>query len=88
MVDVWWFIILTIKLRFSLSNIRTQVSDVVYFKSKKELNYDRFVDQNVLDALLLVHSDLRIYLISFSLTCAYAGVAVQWLRMGILVCDG
>ena len=31
----------------------------VYFKSKKELNYDRFVDLNILGA-----SDLRIYRIS------------------------
>ena len=42
-------------------------SYVVYFKSKKELNYDRFVDQNVLGASRLVHSDLRIYRISFFL---------------------
>ena len=34
----------------------------VYFKSKKELNYNRFVDPNK-----LVHSDLRIYRISFLL---------------------
>ena len=33
----------------------------VYFKSKKELNYDRFVDQN------LLFSDLQIYRISFFL---------------------
>ena len=39
----------------------------VYFKSKKELNYDRFVDPNILGAARLVHSDLRIYLISFFL---------------------
>ena len=29
----------------------------VYFKSKKELNYDRFVDPNLLGAARLVHSD-------------------------------
>ena len=39
----------------------------VYFKSKKELNYDRFVDLNILGAARLVHSDLRIYRISFFL---------------------
>ena len=37
----------------------------MYFKSKKELNYERFVDPNVLGAARLVHSDLRIYRISF-----------------------
>ena len=37
----------------------------VYFKSKKEHNYDRFVDPNILGAARLVH--LRIYLISFFL---------------------
>ena len=30
----------------------------VYFKSKKELDYDRFVDSNILGATRLVHSDL------------------------------
>ena len=39
----------------------------VYFKSKKELNYDRFVDLNILGAVRLVHSDPRIYRISFFL---------------------
>ena len=39
----------------------------VYFKWKKELNYDRFVDLNILGASRLVHSDLRIYRISFFL---------------------
>ena len=39
----------------------------VYFKSKKELNYDRFVDPNIFGAARLVHSDLRIYRISFFL---------------------
>ena len=43
-----------------------------YFKSKKELNYDRFVDPNI----RLVHSDLRIYRISFFLLdLALAGQA-------------
>ena len=31
----------------------------------KKLNYDRFVDPNIVGAALLVHSDLRIYRISF-----------------------
>ena len=39
----------------------------VYFKSKKELNYDRFVDLNILGAARFVHLDLRIYRISFFL---------------------
>ena len=39
----------------------------VYFNSKKELNYNRFVDLNILGASRLVHSDLRIYQISFFL---------------------
>ena len=37
----------------------------VYFKSKKERNYDTFVDLNINGAAHLVHSDLRIYRISF-----------------------
>ena len=40
---------------------------VVYFKSKKELNYDRFVDPNIYGAARLVLSDPRIYRISFFL---------------------
>ena len=39
----------------------------VYFKSQKELNYNRFVDPNMLGASRFVHSDLRIYRISFFL---------------------
>ena len=39
----------------------------MYFKSKKELNYDRFVDLNILGAARLVHSDLQIYRILFFL---------------------
>ena len=39
----------------------------VYFESRKELNYNRFVDPNILGASRLVHSDLRIYRISFFL---------------------
>ena len=39
----------------------------VYFKSKKELNCDKFVDPNILGAARLVHSDPRIYRISFFL---------------------
>ena len=37
----------------------------VYFKSKKGLNYNRFVDPNILGASRHIHSDLRIYRISF-----------------------
>ena len=39
----------------------------VYFKSKKELIYIRLVDPNILGASRHVHSDLRIYRISFFL---------------------
>ena len=39
----------------------------VYFMSKKELNYNKFIDPNILGARRLVHSDLRIYRISFFL---------------------
>ena len=35
--------------------------------SKKELNYNRFVDPNILGSSRLVHSDLRIYRIAFFL---------------------
>ena len=54
------------KLRFFIQswNICTYS---VYFKSKKELNYNSFVDPNILGASRLVHSDLRIYRISFFL---------------------
>ena len=47
---------------------------LMYFKSEKELNYDRFVDLNILGAARLVHSDQRIYRISFFLLdveCGY-----------------
>ena len=43
----------------------------VYFKLKKELNYNRFVDPTILAAWRLVHSDLRIYRISFFLLDVY-----------------
>ena len=39
----------------------------VYFKSREELNYEKFVDPIILGAPRLVHSDLRIYRISFFL---------------------
>ena len=37
----------------------------LYFKSKKELNYNRFIDLNMLRAARLVNSDQQIYGISF-----------------------
>ena len=37
----------------------------VYFNSTKEVNYNRFVDPNVLGDSRLVYSDLQIYRISF-----------------------
>ena len=50
----------------------------VYFKSKRELNYDRFVDLNILGAARLVHSDLRIYRISFFL------LDIFWLEFSVI----
>ena len=54
-------IILTIKLKFSLSIFWNTCTYSVYVKTKKELHYNRFVDPNILGAARLVHSDLRIY---------------------------
>ena len=54
--------LLTMKLMFSISNLRIPAH---FLKSEKELNYNRFVDPNILGASRLVHSDLRIYLIWF-----------------------
>ena len=66
----------------------------MYFKSKKELNYNRFVDPNILGASRLVHSDLQIYRISFFLldwnvTDSYQHIAT-WLidTRPSLRCDG
>ena len=65
MPNVSWLATLT---KFYLSLLGTLVPIFVYyFKSKKKLNYDRFVDLNILGASRLVHSDLRIYRISFFL---------------------
>ena len=50
----------------------------MYFKSKKELNYNRLVDPNILGASHLVHSHLRIYRMSFFLLDIY----IPW----IVVC--
>ena len=51
----------------------------VYFKSKKKLNYDRFVYLNTLGAARLVQSDLQIYRIWFSLlNINYA--TTQWIH--------
>ena len=55
------------KLYFSVWILVMYVPIFVYFKSKKELNSDRFVDPNILGAARLVHSDLRIYRISIFL---------------------
>ena len=51
----------------------------MFFKSKKELNYDRFVDLNILCAASLVHSDLRIYQISLFLL----DLAPAWLEQNL-----
>ena len=51
--------VLTIKLTFSISNLGTSALILqVYFKSKKELNYNKLVDPNILGASRRVHSDL------------------------------
>ena len=63
MPNVSWLPTLTI---LSINSWRT-CTYFVYFKSKKELNYDRFVDLNILGAARLAHSDLRIYRISLFL---------------------
>ena len=57
---------LTIKTRFYIKSWNT-CTYVVYFKSKKKLNYNSFEDPNILGASRLVHSDLRIYRISLFL---------------------
>ena len=60
-------VILTMKSRFSTSNMGTFANNSVYFKTKKELNYNRFVDPNILGASRLVHLDRRIYRMSYFL---------------------
>ena len=58
--------LLTMQLKFAISIYEAPEHNFsVYFKSKKELNYNRFVDSNILGTSRLVHSDLRIYRISF-----------------------
>ena len=49
----------------------------VYFKSKKELNCNRFVDPNILGAVHHLHSDLRIYRILFFLLDLKAKVGFE-----------
>ena len=65
MVYVSLFIMLTI-LSIGAYQIFT-CTYLLYFKSKKELDYNRFADPHILGASRLVHSDLRIYQISFFL---------------------
>ena len=55
------------KLRFSILKFVTPAYILCLLSRKKELNYDRFVDPNVLGASRLVHSSLRNYRISFFL---------------------
>ena len=78
---------LTIKTRFCISNLGTHTCTyVVYVKSKKELNYDKFVDPNILGAVRLVDSDLRIHRISFFLLDIYQGIVQRMVnawRLGI-----
>ena len=51
----------------------------VYLKSKKKLNYDRLGDLNILGAVRLVHSDLRIYRIS----CFLLDVTDSWEQLAL-----
>ena len=68
MANVLLFTMLTIIL-FRILSISDLVTCTyfVYFKSAKELNYNRFVDLNIFGAARHVHSDLRIYRVSFFL---------------------
>ena len=63
MPNVSWLTTLTI---LSINSWGT-CTYFVYFKLKKELNYDRLVDLELLGAARLVHSDLLIYRILFFL---------------------
>ena len=47
------------------------------FLVEEKLNYDRFVYPNILGAVQLVHSDLRIYRISFILLDLRAKLAIH-----------
>ena len=60
-----WLTMLTIKTTFSKSNLGTCVPIVCTVSRRK--NYNRFADQNILGAALLIYSDLRIYRTSFFL---------------------
>ena len=55
------------KIKYSITKSWNIGTYSVYFKSKKEVNYNRFVDPDILGASRLVHSDLRIYRISLFL---------------------
>ena len=55
---------LTIKLRFSISNLAKHVHSMCILGRRKN---HRFVDPNIIGASRLVHSDLRIYRISLFL---------------------
>ena len=91
MPNVPWLTTLTI---LSINSWST-CTYFVYFKSKKELNYDRFVDLNILGAAPLVHLDLRIYRISFFLldridmssdaACVWAAIrrASEWSHINL-----
>ena len=67
MANLSWLTLVTIK--NEIFNIKSWniCTYFVYFKSNKELNYDRLVDSNILSASRLVHLYLRINRISFFL---------------------
>ena len=67
MIYVAWFT--HADYRIGVFYINSKMFFFVYFMSKKELNYDRFVDPNILGAPRFVHLDLRMYRISFFLRC-------------------
>ena len=52
---------LKMKLHFSIRNLVTNVHILCILSERKNSNYDRFVDPNILGAARLVHSDLGIY---------------------------
>ena len=67
MSNISWFSHTDNEIEVFYVKSRNTCTYYVYFKSKKELNYNRFVDPNILGASRLVYSDLRIYRVSFFL---------------------
>ena len=83
MPNVSWLTTLTIL----STNSTGTCTYFVYFKSMKELNYDRFADLNILQAARLVHSDLRIYWISFFLLDRLHPPPSHWRHINFIMSD-